>query len=50
MLCNGFNLAVLYIPVTEGDTTRICIVAIKEKRRGLFILVGFILSTSCHLA
>ena len=31
VLCDGSNLAVLYIPVTEGDKTRICIVAIKGK-------------------
>ena len=31
VLCNGFNLAVIYIPVTEGDKTHICIVAIKGK-------------------
>ena len=29
VLCDGFILAVLYIPVTEGHKTRICIVAIK---------------------
>ena len=40
MLCNGFNLAVLYITVTETDKTRISIVAIKGKMMGLFILIG----------
>ena len=32
VLCDGFNLAVLYIPMIEGDKTHICIVAIKDKR------------------
>ena len=34
VLCDGFNLAVIYIPVTERDKTRICIVAIKDKKMG----------------
>ena len=34
VLCDGFNLAVIYIPTTEGDKTRICIVAIKGKMMG----------------
>jgi hypothetical protein len=34
VLCNGFNLAVLYVPVTVGDKTRIFIVAIKDKTMG----------------
>ena len=34
VLCDGFNLAVIYIPVTERDKTRICIVAIKDKTMG----------------
>jgi hypothetical protein len=34
VLCNGFNLAVIYITVTEVDKTRICIVAIKGKMMG----------------
>ena len=29
------------IPVTEGDMKRICIVAIKDKKWGLFILLEF---------
>ena len=33
VLCNGFNLAVLYIPVTEGDKTHISIVPVKGKMR-----------------
>ena len=50
MLFDGFNLAVLYIPVTEGDKTRICIVAIKGEMTG-FIHIGWIyFATSCHLA
>ena len=39
VLCNGFNLAVIYIPVTEGDKTRICIVAIKGKTMGFINIV-----------
>ena len=50
VLCDGFNIAVIYIPVTERDKTRICILDIKDKIMGLFILIGFTLSTSCHLA
>ena len=50
VLCDGFNLAVFYIPVTERDKTHICIVAIKDKKWGLIILLEFTLSTSCHLA
>ena len=34
VLCDGFNLAVIHIPVTERDKTRICIVAIKDKMMG----------------
>ena len=34
MLCNGFDLAVIYTPVTEGDKTCICIVAIKGETMG----------------
>ena len=34
VLWDGFNLAVIYIPATEGDKTRICIVAIKDKMMG----------------
>ena len=34
VLCDGFNLAVIYIPVTEGDKTHICVVAIKDKKMG----------------
>ena len=49
VLCDGFNLAVLYIPVTEGDKTHICIVAIMGKRQGLFILIGFTLCTHVFL-
>ena len=50
VLRNGFNLAVLYIQVTERDKTHICIVVIKDKMMGLFILIGFTLSISCHLS
>ena len=41
VLCNGFNLAVLYIPVTVGDKTRICIVAIKDKTMGFNHIAWF---------
>ena len=41
VLCNGFNIAVIYIPVTEGDKTHICIVAIKDKRMG-FIHIAWV--------
>ena len=34
VLCNGFNLAVLYPSDKVGDKTRICIVAIKDKTMG----------------
>ena len=34
MLCDGFNLAVLYILVSEGDKTYICIVSIMGKMMG----------------
>ena len=34
VLCDEFNLAVIYILVTEMDKTRICIVAIKDKTMG----------------
>ena len=50
VLCDGFNLAVIYIPMTEGDKTRICIVAIKGKTTRFIHIVEFTLSTSCHLA
>ena len=49
VLCNGFNAAVL-IPSDRRDMTRICIVAIKDKKMGFIYIVGFTLSTSCHLA
>ena len=41
MLCNGFNLAVLYIQVKEGDMARICIVVIKGKTTG-FIHIDWV--------
>jgi hypothetical protein len=34
VLCNGFNLAVLYLSDKVGDKTHICIVAIKDKMVG----------------
>ena len=41
VLCNGFNLAVIYILVTERDKTRICIVSIKGKTIG-FIHINWV--------
>ena len=46
----GSNLAVIYIPVTEGDKTRIVLLPLRGKRRGFVILIDFFLSTLCHLA
>ena len=37
-------------PVTEGDMTRICIVAIKDKNVGFVHIDWIYPSTSCHLA
>ena len=34
VLCDGFNLAVIYIQVIERDKTPICIVSIKDKMMG----------------
>ena len=34
VLCDGFNLAMIYIEVTEREKTHICIVAIKDKIMG----------------
>ena len=50
VLCDGFNLAVFYIPVTERDKTHIFIVAIKDKMMGSEHIACLTLSTSCHLA
>ena len=41
VLCNGFNLVVIYMRVTERDKTRICIVAIKGKTMG-FIHIDWV--------
>ena len=41
VLCDGFNLAMIYIPVTEGEKTRICIVDIKDKNMG-FVHIDWI--------
>ena len=49
VLCNGFNLAVL-IPSDKRDMTRICIVAIKDKKMGFVHIDWIYPSTSCHLA
>ena len=43
VLCDGFNLAMLYIPVTKEDKTRICIVVIKGKIME-FIHIGWVYS------
>ena len=37
-------------PLTEGDMTRICIVAIKDKKMGFVHIYWIYPSTSCHLA
>ena len=44
-----FNLAMIYILVTEGDKTHICIIAIKDKTLAL-CMREYTLFTSCHLA
>ena len=49
VLCNGFDLAVIYIPVTEGDKTHICIVAIKGKMMGLIHIARVHSSTNVIL-
>ena len=49
VLYSGFKLAVS-LPVSRGIEARICIVATKGKTMDLIILLGFILSTLCHLA
>ena len=41
LLCNGLHLAVIYIPVIEGDKTHICIVSVKGITKG-FIHIGWI--------
>ena len=41
VLCDGLDLAVLYIPVTKRDKTRICIATIKDKTMG-FIHIDWI--------
>ena len=39
------------IPVIEGDMTRIIVsLPLSIKRMGLFILIEFTLSASCHIA
>ena len=48
MLRNGFDLAVLNPNDSRGHETY-CIIAIKDKKMGLFMR-EFTLSTSCHLA
>ena len=50
VLCNGFNLAVSSPHDIRGSEARICIVSIKGKTMGFFILIEFTLSISCHLA
>ena len=49
VLCDGFNLAVIYIPVTERDMTRIFIIATKDKNMGFVYIDWIYPSTSCHL-
>ena len=48
--CDGFNLAVSSPSDRSGSEACIVLLPLKGKRRGLFILVEFTLSTSCHLA
>ena len=43
-----FNLTVSSAGERKGIEARIFIVSTKEKTTGLIILLGFILSTSCH--
>ena len=50
VLCSGFNLAVSSPSDRRGSEARIVLLLLRIKRRGLFILIGVSLSTSCHLA
>ena len=50
VLCSGFNLAVSSPRDRRGSEARIVLLLLKIKRWGLFILLEFTLSTSCHLA
>ena len=42
VLSFGLNLAMLYIPVIEGDKTCICIVAIKGKMTGFIHILDLL--------
>ena len=49
-VCSGFNLAVSSPRDRRDSEACICIVAMKGKMIGLFILLDFTLSTSCDVA
>ena len=46
---SGFNLLVI-LSSDNRDKGTYCIVATKDKTMGLISLLGFLLSTLCHLA
>ena len=46
---SGFNLAMI-LSSDKRDKGTYCIVATKDKTMGLILLLGFLLSTLCHLA
>ena len=50
VLSFGFNLAVSSTSDRRGSEARIVLLPLRVKRQGLFVLIGFTLSTSCHLA
>ena len=50
VLCDGFNLAVSSPGDSRCSEKRIVLLPLRIKIWGLFILIGFTLSTSCHLA
>ena len=48
VLCSGFNLVVSSPSDRRGSEARIILMLLRIKQWGLFILVEFTLSTSCH--
>ena len=50
VLSFGFNLTVSFPSDSRGSKARIVLLPSRIKRWGLFILIEFTLSTSCHLA
>ena len=48
ILSNGFNLAVSSPRDRRGSDAHFLLLPLRVKRRGLIILLGFILSTLCH--